>query len=42
MRWRREKRRERGEVDCKFTASLGTRTKKLCERQVCHIFMVKS
>jgi len=27
-----EKEEERGETDCKFTAGLDTKTKKLCER----------
>jgi hypothetical protein len=31
MRWRREEMREEtGEVDCKFTTRLDTKTKKLC------------
>jgi hypothetical protein len=35
LRWRREKRREeRGEVGCKLAASLGTRIKKPCERDM--------
>ena len=29
MRWRRE---ERGEADCKLTVGLGTKTKKIYER----------
>ena len=33
-----EKRGERGETDCKLTASLGTRTKKICERDKCDMY----
>ena len=32
MRWMREKRRERGKVGYKLTASFDTKTKKPCER----------
>ena len=34
MGWRRQERGDEreGEASCKFTAGLGTRTKKICER----------
>jgi hypothetical protein len=37
-----ERRGERREACCNLAAGLGTRTKKICERQVDHVLMIKS
>jgi len=42
LRWKRKKRKERGEMICKFIAGLDTRTKKFCKRDKWAIIIVKS